>query len=140
MTPTKSTEEKQDEKNAKDEQKRAQVAAEAEKDNIEKAPAAATAAEAEAAATAELREQIRAEEREKLRLEATEASSDSTAFGGQAVTNEHFSIVTSDTLGREVLEIKPTGWVGPGFVVGANRVEHLKKALGELKNLPKQEK
>lgn len=138
MTSTKSTKSTKstDEKAAEDEQKLAEVAAKAEQENIEKAPAAATNAEAEARAAAEVREKEQLARIEETRKAATEEPKD---FGGQALSNDYFTVSTSDTLGRESLEIKPTGWVGPGFVVAGSRVGKLKELLGQIKHLPKQD-
>lgn len=68
-----------------------------------------------------------------------EAEEAAVEFAGQHKVSEHFVIHASERLGLKVLEIKPTGWVGPGFEVLASRVDELIDLLGEIEGLPEQQ-
>lgn len=57
-------------------------------------------------------------------------------FAGQYVSDEDFVITTNERVGRAVVEIKPVGWVGPGFEIAGSKVKGLHALLGKLKNLP----
>jgi hypothetical protein len=54
-------------------------------------------------------------------------------FAGQLHASDNFVITTADVVGREVVEIRPAGWVGPGFEVGADRLGELKTLIGKVK-------
>lgn len=136
MAATKSTEQKKAETEAKEQEKQAQADSKAEATANEQVAAAASAADVEAKATAAQREQERERRIEETRVAAVEEPKE---FGGQAVANEFFTASTSTSLGRETVEIKPVGWVGPGFIFPGTRIDQLKKLVGQLKHLPKQD-
>lgn len=135
MTPTK--QQTEDDKAAKAEEKQRVAVAELEEERVAQAATAASSAELEAKAAAEVRVQEQHERIEETREKATEG--DPKEFGGQLVTSDNFAIITSTNLGRDVAEIRPAGWVGPGFEFSASRLEELKGLLGKVKKLPKQE-
>jgi hypothetical protein len=93
-------------------------------------------AEAEAAATESARIQALAKEQQDRRDAVTD---DDGVFEGSVYSSENFIVSTSiPAHGREVVEIKPVGWVGEGFIVGSARVKELIKLLGQVKHLPKE--
>lgn len=80
-----------------------------------------------------------AESKSKEEEPATEPEVENKAtadFAGQYEYDENFVVTTDDRAGRSVVEIKPVGWVGPGFEVAGSKVKGLAKLLGKLKNLP----
>lgn len=64
---------------------------------------------------------------------------DTEQFAGQVLASENFTITTT-AQGHGRAEIKPVGWVGPGFFVSAPLIKELNSLLGDIKHLPKQEK
>lgn len=60
-------------------------------------------------------------------------------FAGQYLVSTNLTATTSERLGRKVIEIKPLGWVGPGFELSASRLQELATLLSGIKNLPEQE-
>lgn len=138
-TATKSTDEKDAEKAKADEQKtlEAQQAADAEAEAARLAANSRSASEAEAAATAELAVQKQQQAQQDLKDEAKDGSEE---FGGGFYSTDNFSAVTRESFGRQVVEIKPAGWVGEGFIVAGSRIDELKDLIGKIKNLPTQEK
>jgi hypothetical protein len=122
--------------------KRHEAEAKANADNAGKL--AASSAAAQAATDANQARQVKDQQTRQSNLsvgkdpETGDDVEDDGEFAGQLITSDFYGIVTRDNVGRGVLEIKPAGWVGPGFEVPANRVADLKKALGQVKNLPKE--
>lgn len=122
--------------------KRQQAASKAEADNADKLGAASAAAQA--ATDANQARQVKDQQTRQANLsvgknpETGKDVDDDGEFSGQLITSDHYAITTRDNVGRGVLEIKSAGWVGPGFEVPANKVADLKKALGQVKNLPKE--
>lgn len=53
-------------------------------------------------------------------------------FVGQIYGNEHYLVVTSVDVGRDVVEIRPVGGVGQGLFVAADRLEGLRSLLGKV--------
>jgi archaellum component FlaD/FlaE len=72
----------------------------------------------------------------KSEKEREEINSVPEEFGGQYLANDDFGITSEERFGRAVIEIKPIGWVGPGFEVAGSKVKGLAKLLGQVKNLP----
>jgi len=60
-------------------------------------------------------------------------------FAGQLLSTDHYAAVTTEFQGRQVVEIRPAGWVGPGFEFPATRIKEVQKLLGQVKSLPKQD-
>lgn len=115
-------------------QKAAEANLEQEAEDARLAQASRSSAEAQAAAEADLREQLRNELREEI---TKEAQGEGDSFGGQHLSSDNFSIVTTETAGRPGVEIRPAGWVGPGFEIAPSRVKELRDLLGKVKHLPK---
>lgn len=63
------------------------------------------------------------------------------AFEGQHIQNDSFSIITGDALGRPIVRVSPTNWVGEApLVIHGSKVKDLISALKQLKNLPDEPK
>lgn len=125
-----------EEKAAKAEDKRLADAAEEEKKTREAAANSVGAAEAEAKAKAEQAVQDQLKEQTERGEAARE--SDTEEFAGQFLSSDNFSVVTTEHLGRAVLELRPAGWVGEGTIIAASRVQEVADLLGKVKNLPKE--
>lgn len=60
-------------------------------------------------------------------------------FAGQLVATQHYAAATTEFQGRQVVEVRPEGWVGPGFEFPARRVKEVIALLRKVKSLPEQD-
>lgn len=60
-------------------------------------------------------------------------------FAGQLVATQHYAAVTTEFQGRQVVEVRPEGWVGPGFEFPARRIKEVIALLRKVKSLPEQD-
>ena len=127
--------EKAAEKDAKLEAQHVEEQKAADDEAAKVAATARSASETEASAFDDLHTKIVAEVTQRLRDQANDQDVDD-SFGGQHVTSDHFSVATTESFGRQTVEIKPSGWVGEGFVVAGSRLKELADVLGQVKNLP----
>lgn len=66
-----------------------------------------------------------------------DAVEEAEGFEGQTIRNDHFSVITGDSLGRPLAHIAPVGYVGDApLVIPGWKVQHLIEALQAVKNLP----
>lgn len=61
------------------------------------------------------------------------------AFAGQVLHGSHYAVETKEVFGRQIVEIKPIGWVGAGLEVSATRAKEIATLIGKVKSLPKQD-
>lgn len=106
-----------------------------EAERAQQAAASRAQADIEAKAAGEARDKAQAKEQQARRDEAAEVTDGE--FAGHIYTSENFVASTSESFGRAVIEVKPAGWVGEGFVIPASRVEEFKKLISSVKNAPK---
>lgn len=66
---------------------------------------------------------------------------ENSAFEGQHIQNDNFSVTTGDNLGRPLVKVSPTNWVGEApLVIHGSKVKDLISALKQVKNLPEEPK
>ena len=99
--------------------------AETKKENTEKAP--------------EITDEAPKNEDKSVKTADVTPTEDDGDFSGQILHGKHYAVETKEVFGRQIVEIKPIGWIGTGLEVSATRSKEIATLLNKVKALPKQD-